>query len=143
MLPVHLIILGLNSTIYKSTTSVEDLALELEWEFRLCGYLRAVGLLGMCCVLALYKQYREVSVRLRERDTTRSGMTMEVQLPSLSQHFLDVIVFPVAGTIFGSIPAIHAQIRQLWSVELAYTVSFKPDFQASSLKERKEVVKGA
>lgn len=71
----------------------------------------------------------------------RSSLKMDVQLPSLLQHSLDVIVFPIAGTLFGSIPAIHAQIRQLWSVELAYTVSLKPDFKASLIADRKEVAK--
>jgi hypothetical protein len=63
MLPVHLILLGLNSAFYNLTIRHEDLPIELSCEFSICGYLRAFGFIGMICVLFSYKEYQEASVK--------------------------------------------------------------------------------
>jgi hypothetical protein len=53
----------------------------------------------------------------------------EVCKPTILQHLLDICIFPAAGTLFGSLPAIVSQLRQLYSLELSYTVSAKPGLQ--------------
>jgi hypothetical protein len=129
MLPVHLILLGLNSAFYNLTIHPDDLAIELSWEFSICGYLRAFGFIGMICVLFSYKEYQEASVQKREREMERSSVQQEVCKPTILQHLLDICIFPIAGTLFGSVPAVVAQLRQLYSLELNYTVSAKPGLQ--------------
>jgi hypothetical protein len=40
--------------------------------------------------------------------------------------WLDYLLFPLAGTIFGSVPLIHAAFAHFWTDRLAYKVSEKP-----------------
>jgi hypothetical protein len=39
---------------------------------------------------------------------------------------LDFGVFPVAGILFGTVPAVVALVSQFWTLDLVYKVSKKP-----------------
>jgi hypothetical protein len=45
---------------------------------------------------------------------------------SLRTTGLDFCVFPVAGMLFGSVPAVVALVCQFWTLRLVYKVSKKP-----------------
>ena len=49
------------------------------------------------------------------------------------KHGVDFVLFPVAGTLFVSLPATVALIWQLWTVSLVYKVSKKPQRISASL----------
>lgn len=38
----------------------------------------------------------------------------------------DFVLFPVAGIVFGTVPAVVALMSQMWSAKLVYKVSAKP-----------------
>ena len=46
---------------------------------------------------------------------------------------VDFVLFPVAGILFGSLPATVALIWQLWTLSLVYKVSKKPQRMPASL----------
>ena len=41
-------------------------------------------------------------------------------------YLFDRIVFPVAGVLYGALPAIYAQLAHFWTDKLTYGVSMKP-----------------
>jgi hypothetical protein len=53
------------------------------------------------------------------RDCTRRGWARV-------RGWLDYVVFPVAGTLYGAVPLCQAAVSHFWGVELGYVVSAKP-----------------
>lgn len=41
---------------------------------------------------------------------------------------LERVCFPIAGTVFGAVPTLHAVFAHFWTDRLVYRVSKKPDF---------------
>jgi len=53
-------------------------------------------------------------------------MTDSFSYRTFGKTGLDFCLFPVAGIIFGSAPAIVALVCQFWTLSLVYKVSKKP-----------------
>ena len=49
------------------------------------------------------------------------------------QYLLDRVCFPVAGTIFGAVPTLHAVFAHFWTDRLVYRVSKKPTFNLDAV----------
>lgn len=48
------------------------------------------------------------------------------------KYLLERLFFPIAGTVYGPIPAMHAVFSHFWTDRLVYRVSKKPAFVSES-----------
>jgi hypothetical protein len=130
-LPCHLAICLLITSIYSALTPPElihpDLLLALNW----AGILRASSFIMMNICIIVYDHWHYFCVNTRSLDMMDAGIVdagfsfrYRFSLSSLA----DRIIFPVAGTIFGPIPAVQAVISHFWTDRLEYQVSQKPTF---------------
>ena len=51
------------------------------------------------------------------------------------RNFIDYCLMPVTGTMYGTIPAVVAEISHFWTDQLVYTVSAKPQLNREAEKE--------
>jgi hypothetical protein len=89
----------------------------------------------MYVCISLYGRFHSLCLNARMRDMEIAGLLDTGSAPRFwwySRHLLERICFPIAGTIFGSIPSLQAEISHFWTDRLAYRVSKKPSFAASS-----------
>jgi hypothetical protein len=133
-LPVHLTILLLFSSVYTALTPQETIHPYLSWAFWLTGLLRTLSFLSMNVALAFYDRFHGVAVASRVADMERAALPDGFShRPLLSPRFLaDRVLFPVAGAVFGTIPALQAEISHFWTDRLVYRVSAKPLFRMSA-----------
>lgn len=131
-LPSHLTILLVFSSIYTLVTPAAAIHPSLAWAFWFTGVLRTVSFLWMNLCLSLYDRWHTLSVTARARDMAKAGIS-DTGFAFRNawwhrQQLTERICFPIAGTIFGSIPAMHAEISHFWTDRLVYRVSQKPIF---------------
>ena len=93
--------------------------------------LRTASFIWMNLCLALYERWYNLCLHTRKGDMLQAnvndtGFAMHVwwYLPFL----LERICFPIAGTIFGAVPTLHAVFSHFWTDRLVYRVSKKPEF---------------
>jgi hypothetical protein len=129
-LPTHLTILLVSTTIYSALTPASQIHPTLLWAFDFSGTLRFLGFVCMMVFFRLYETYHHTCVTAREAEMRRAGLYDQMQGGFTHRHwrsnFVDYFVFPVAGTIFGSIPAVVAEISHFYTDRLTYRVSKKP-----------------
>ena len=93
-----------------------------------------------------YEGYHKACVQARESEMKRVGLYEEMEdnfskrTKSNPLTWLDYLVFPIAGIIFGSVPLLHAAFAHFFSDRLDYKVSAKPirllrKFAADGLEE--------
>ncbi|KAJ5664939.1 uncharacterized protein N7477_007387 [Penicillium maclennaniae] len=130
-LPCHLTIIMLFSVIYTFLTPASQLHPTLAWAFSVTDIVRGMSFVGMNICLALYERWHTLCLNARMRDM------QEANLPDTGcsqriwwkpQYLLDRIAFPVAGTLFGAVPTIHAVFAHFFTDRLVYRVSKKPTF---------------
>ena len=132
-LPVHLMILMVFSALYDALTPATALHPALHAVFWATGLIRTTSFLWMNLCLALYERWHALCLRTRRgdmqqanvRDTGFAERTW-YQWPFL----LERVCFPIAGTVFGAVPTLHAVFAHFWTDRLVYRVSKKPDFLA-------------
>jgi len=128
-LPCQLTILLLFSSIYTFYTPPSLIHPALLWTFWFTGLLRALSFVGMNIAFCFYEGYHSVSVNARANDMDRAGLPDGFTFRSWHwKYLMERIFFPVAGTIFGSIPAVQAEVSHFWTDRLVYRVSKKPTF---------------
>lgn len=78
----------------------------------------------------LYETYHYTCVKAREDEMRRAGLYEQMQGGFTYRHWrwniLDYFMFPISGTVFGSIPAIVAEMCHFYTSRLTYRVSKKP-----------------
>lgn len=130
-LPCHFTILLLFSSIYTFVTPPSQIHPMLAWTFWFTGVLRAVSFVWMNICLTLYDRWHALCVSARARDMARAGLLdagFSFRTWWHGKHLIERLCFPIAGTIFGSIPSVHAEISHFWTERLVYRVSKKPTF---------------
>ncbi|KAI9933082.1 hypothetical protein MW887_007553 [Aspergillus wentii] len=130
-LPCHLMILMVFSLIYSLMTPPELLHPSMTWTFWFTGLLRTSSFIWMNVCLALYERWYTVCLQSRRKDMLQANLTdtgFSQRTWWHTTHLLERICFPIAGTIFGGIPTIHAVFSHFWTDRLVYRVSKKPDF---------------
>lgn len=145
-LPIHLFLVLLASALYTALpypiSSCRLLTVALDFT----SYLRAAsfGLMTTYFVI-FYERYHSACVQARAREMKRAGLYEE-----LAHEFsyrkrwsittiLDYVMFPIAGTMFGSAPLLQAIISHFWTEKLVYLVSAKPvRLMAKSLASDRE-----
>ncbi|KAI0029813.1 glycosyl transferase family group 2-domain-containing protein [Vararia minispora EC-137] len=132
-LPIHLTVLLIFSSIYTAITPPDAIHPYLAWVFWFTGLLRTLSFIGMNVALYFYDRYHATAVSTRAQDMARAALTDGFSYRPLKFQFLaDRILFPVAGAIFGTVPAIQAEISHFWTDRLVYRVSAKPLFKMSA-----------
>jgi hypothetical protein len=133
-LPFHLMVLMFASTAYSNFSNPIVHCRLLTFALDLTGILRAVSFVAMILYFVIfYEQYHAVCVEAREAEMRRVGL-YEGMADGFSHRrsqcnplsYLDYIVFPIAGTIYGSAPLLQAALAHFKSEKLVYTVSAKP-----------------
>ena len=137
-LPAHLtaaLVSGLIFSAYIPASTTHPL---LVWALSFCGTLRFIGFCGTGLFIYLYESYHSVCVRNREDEMKRVGLWEDMQggfaHRSWRKNWSDYVAIPVNGTLFGTVPAVVAEVCHLWTDQLVYTVSAKP--QLKRLAER-------
>ena len=134
-LPSHLLILMLFSGLYEFCTPVAELHPIMKTALWLTSLLRASSFVGMNICLALYERWHDVCLNARMRDMSAAKLTGTGFSPRTWWHpkyLLERLFFPIAGTVYGPIPAMHAVFSHFWTDRLVYRVSKKPAFVSES-----------
>ncbi|KAK5188312.1 hypothetical protein LTR92_011610 [Exophiala xenobiotica] len=132
-LPTHLFLVTIFSTIFTrlpaSLVRSEFLTVFLDFT----AYLRAMGFcLMLIYFFVFYEGYHHVCVEAREAEMKEAGLYEEMEENFSKRNktgiriWLDYLVFPIAGIVFGSTPLMHAAFAHFWSDRLDYKVSTKP-----------------
>lgn len=130
-LPSHLTTLLIFSALYTAITPESQIHPTLTWAFFITGVFRGLSFAGMNICIALYDRWYHLCISSRANDMAKAGLNATgfsfrkwYNLPQLAER----VCFPIAGTLFGSIPAIHAELSHFFTDRLVYRVSKKPTF---------------
>lgn len=132
-LPAHLFVILITSSIYLAINPATAISRWVQLSMDAMGYLRAFGFLTMLFYFFFcYERYHKVCVDVRTAELKKSGLYRDIE-DQISQRdpwspitWLDYVIFPVAGLIYGGLPLLHAAFSHFWSVDLNYKVSAKP-----------------
>lgn len=133
-LPCHLTIVLLFSSLYTFYMPESLIHPALLWTFWFTGLLRGLSFAWMNLSIFLYDRWHSICVSARMNDMVRAGISdtgFSYRSWWHPRHLLERICFPIAGTVFGSVPAVHAEICHFWTDRLVYRVSEKPMFATS------------
>ncbi len=133
-LPSQVSILIIASTLYISLKAfpLQDPDLvSIKWTFTATTILRAAGLLMTLTYFCFYSKYHRLCLQARIKEMENAGLAESMrENDSFStwtwKDMLNIIWLPFVAPLYGSIPAIHAQICHFWSLDLVYVVSCKP-----------------
>jgi hypothetical protein len=129
VLPIHMMILIISSGIYCYLTKSKSYTLKIGWEFTTSSYLRIVGFGMIIIYVILYEDFHNLAVMKRRAEMRAAGLYEGMQHAfSYRESWkckLDYIMIPIAAAIFGSLPAIQAQLCHFWTLDLEYTLSKK------------------
>lgn len=141
-LPVHLFILLSASAAYYLVCPPGLAPVVLRNALDISGWIRFASYLTMLLFFLLYRRYHAHCVEIRRKFLCEAGLLNEFeQQGSMSdtcspgRGWIEMLLFPIAGIIFGSIPAMIVMACHLWTDRLVYVVSLKPR-AAASLVER-------
>lgn len=88
--------------------------------------------------LYLYESFHHFAVTTRKAEMKAAGlyegMENSFSYRSFRKNKLDYVLIPIAAPIYGSIPAIQAQISHFWTLDLVYNVSLKPSRAPTPIK---------
>jgi hypothetical protein len=128
--PTHMMVLIIASGIYAYVSKGQPDTLQISWTFDVAAYLRIVGFVTVAVYFFLYESFHRISVNTRKAEMKAAGLYEGMQSSfsyrSFHRNFVDYFMVPIAAPLFGSIPAIQAQISHFWTLDLVYTVSKKP-----------------
>jgi hypothetical protein len=126
-LPVQMNTLIVASTLWMWVTEGAGDIHGVNWIFRVCNVLRALGFMEVALYLALYEGFHRICVETREKEMSDAGLTkgMHFSRREVKTNFIDYVMVPLVAPIFGSIPCAQAQIFHFWTLDLVYTVSKK------------------
>ncbi|KAF3156390.1 hypothetical protein EYR41_001197 [Orbilia oligospora] len=132
-LPAHLFMILITSSIYLAINPSTAISRWVQLSMDVMAYLRTFGFLTMLFYFFFcYERYHKVCVDIRTAALKKSGLYRDIE-DQISRRdpwspltWLDYVIFPVAGLIFGGLPLLHAAFSHFWSVDLNYKVSAKP-----------------
>ena len=127
-LPAQMIIIVITSMLYvRLTDSNTSDPHNVAWVFVLCSTLRTLGFLEIALYLFLYEDFHALCVEAREKEMREAGLVgaMSFSRRKWKRNWVDYFVAPVVAPLFGSVPAVQAQVLHFWRTELRYEVSRK------------------
>ena len=126
-LPIHITLLLLVSGLYTLLTPEKQIPRLLIQTLNLTGYVRLISACNLIYFFFLYESYHSLCVNTRQTEMARAGLSNQsFSYRSWRTTGLDFCMFPVAGVVFGSLPACIALVCQFWTTKLVYRVSKKP-----------------
>jgi hypothetical protein len=130
-LPTHMMILVLTSGLYTWVVAGKPDELGVAWLFTLTAYLRGIGFGCTFLYLVFYERYHAACANIRLEEMKSAGLAghLTFSTRSFPRNLVDYAVFPIVAPLYGSIPAIQAQIKHFWTQDLTYAVSSKPAVQ--------------
>lgn len=133
LLPVHMPVLIIASTLYVWITQGQGDPHGLAWIFTLANVLRTVGFLTIAGYIFLYERFHRICVDNREREMKDAGLYegMCFSRRSFRQNMVDYVMVPLVAPLYGSIPCIQAELSHFFTLDLVYTVSKKVTRQQS------------
>jgi hypothetical protein len=136
-LPIHINFHIISSAIYTLFTPSTQMPSLLLHALDLTGYMRMVSFFLFLYFFYLYEIYHTICVSSRETEMVQAGLADRLidgfSYRNWRKNGIDFILFPVAGTLFVSIPATVALIWQLWTLNLVYKVTKKPQRMPANL----------
>ena len=136
-LPIHITFHIVSSGIYTLFTPNTQIPSLLLHTLDLTGYLRLASFVVFLYFFYLYEIFHSICVSSREAEMVQAGLADRLidgfSYRNWRKNGIDFILFPVAGTLFVSLPATVALIWQLWTLSLVYKVSKKPQRLPASL----------
>jgi hypothetical protein len=129
-LPIHITLVIVGGGLYTLSTPPDHIPHILLRTLDITGYLRIVSAMNFLYFFYLYETYHYLCVKGREEEMLRAGLANRMinafSYRSLRKTGLDFCFFPVAGIVFGTVPAVVALTCQFWTMSLVYKVSKKP-----------------
>lgn len=129
-LPTHLALLIISTSLYMFFIPMKAIPVLLLHALDITAYFRLISILNLAVFFVLYERYHYICVSARQEEMIRAGLAEQMgdsfSYRSFKRNFLDYCVFPIAGTLFGSIPAVVALVCHFWTLKLVYSVSKKP-----------------
>ncbi|CZT48348.1 uncharacterized protein RSE6_09029 [Rhynchosporium secalis] len=129
-LPQHITFVILGGAIYTVFIPSQSVPRILLQTLDLTGYMRIITGMVFIYFFTLYEPFHKICLKTRETEMGRVGladrMTDAFSQRSLKRHGFDFCVFPIAGVLFGTVPAVVAMFCQFWTLDLVYNVSMKP-----------------
>ncbi|KAJ5737737.1 uncharacterized protein N7483_002862 [Penicillium malachiteum] len=135
-LPCHMVIIMIFSVLYTIFHPALQLHPILAKAFFWSDVLRTSSFIGMNVCLSLYERWHSICVNSRMQDMHEANLLDTGFSPRVwykVQHLAERICFPIAGTLYGAIPALHAVFLHFWTDRLVYRVSQKPTFNLEAV----------
>lgn len=134
--PTHMMVLIIASSVFTVLFKGHLDPLQIAWTFNISGYLRILGFALVALYFALYENFHIICVNTRKAEMKAAGLYEGMQDAFSYRTFwgniLDYFMVPIAAPVFGSIPAIQAQMSHFYTLDLVYTVSRKPSNKRDS-----------
>ncbi|KAL1847740.1 hypothetical protein Plec18170_008401 [Paecilomyces lecythidis] len=130
-LPSHLTVLMVFSVFYTLCVPAVEMHPAVIWAFSVTGLLRTLSFIGMNVNLSIYGYWHAMCLDMRMQDMRAANLTgtgCSRRVWYHPQYLIERICFPVAGTVFGALPTLHAVFAHFWTDRLVYRVSQKPSF---------------
>ncbi|KAL9111070.1 MAG: hypothetical protein Q9227_004503 [Pyrenula ochraceoflavens] len=131
--PVHLPVVTISSTIFANFSPALIQCRYLALVFQITALIRALGFAAMILYyFVFYEAFHQACIDAREVEMRRAGLFEEMEESFARRKkysprtWLDYLMFPVAGLIYGSVPLTQAAFSHFWSDRLHYKVSAKP-----------------
>ncbi len=133
-LPVHIALTLTVSTVYEIIAG-PSIPRELALALHISGICRVLGWTFICVYFYRYTTYHRLCIGLRDAEMREAGLLeSDHERDGFSRKiygrlgFLEAVLFPIGGFLFGSIPACQAVLSHLFTDRLTYQVSLKPQF---------------
>lgn len=132
-LPIHLFLVLIASALYTALPYPLTSCQWLTTAMSLTSYSRAASFCIMMIYFSVfYEGYHQACIEARVDEMKKAGLDEELEEEfsyrkrlSLG-NIIDYVIFPIAGTVYGSIPLFQAIMSHLWTEKLVYLVSMKP-----------------
>jgi hypothetical protein len=149
-LPTHITVLIVISTLYRALIPADSGPFSIAWTFVATDILRAVGMVALLIYFYSYQKYHRIALESRKSEMVAAGLAdgMRGSFSGRSwKNVLGCIYIPLVAPLYGSIPAIHAQLSHFWTMDLVYVVSnktvgvrFKDDIVLNQVRSKEEGV---
>lgn len=131
-LPTHITLILLTTTLYTLLTPAAQVPALLSQSLLYSDRLRLLSLVTFASFFTLYESFHYTCVTTRELEMVAAGLAGKMDgafnyRNNWRRNVLDYATFPIAGIIFGSFPAVVAQMCHFWTLKLVYKVSRKPE----------------
>jgi hypothetical protein len=128
LIPTHVVVLTFGSSIYTYFTPEERIPSMLRHAFWIMEVARQVSFIGIQMSLVIYERYHSVCVTARAKDMGKGDTSKDFTFrkPLQFKFLAERITLPIAGLLYGTLPAIYVQLAHFWTDSLVYQVSAKP-----------------